>query len=333
MAPRRLIATLCILFGAAGVAFVFTMDAPAHLDLVLSFSIGAAAITGVGVVLLLRDIDLRPASSLPRSALQHYYEGDVEQALVAAERHLDPTAPAEAWNDWLCVVVAIGDYRRAVAEIERRFPDVTDENTVPPDSIRQIMRINFCEALITLGDDARAARLLAGMEGCATPIVRGGVALTRAWQAWLAGRGEEAERFALQVGEVEVEALGHLWSDEVWFAEAMALALTGKHAEATAMAESATGARQSSERNRLVVLGRIAKLAGDLPRAIAHLTAAADHAYRWQNADGLLLLGQCKEAVGDRAGAEVAYEMAMSRDPQSRFAVEAAAARQRLRAA
>ena len=87
-----------------------------------------------------------------------------------------------------------------------------------------------------------------------------------------------------------------------------------------ARAGARSAVRVSSRRNALAICGRVAVAMEEWGDAERLLRAAAEHPYRWQGGDALLLWGEVLSRLGRFDEARGAYALAIERDPQSESA-------------
>lgn len=153
--------------------------------------------------------------------------------------------------------------------------------------------------------------------GPALPCSEPGSLRTRTVQRRRYRHGEQAD----------IDGLPYRYRAEHYFTHvAVALALNRlEEAEEAAAAGADAAVRASSERNVLFLLARVAASQRDWARADSLCEAAAEHRYRGQGGDGLLLWGDVLTELGRPGPARRAYELAISRDSQSESATKAAA--------
>jgi tetratricopeptide (TPR) repeat protein len=217
-------------------------------------------------------------------------------------------------------LVASGKYSEALA-IPLQF--LSEGAT---DAVNKVLvQINLSEAEYNLGRWQQSLSRLSTLDESAAPfdIARAGLALQRAWILAHTNRPEEA----LSAWEqADIDGLPYRYRAEHYFTHvAVLLALDRiEEAEEAAAAGADAAVRASSERNALFILARVAARQRDWARADSLCQAAAEHRYRGQGGDGLLLWGDVLTELGRVGPARHAYELAISRDGQSESATKAA---------
>jgi tetratricopeptide (TPR) repeat protein len=218
-------------------------------------------------------------------------------------------------------LVASGKYSEALA-IPLQF--LSEGAT---DAVNKVLvQINLAEAEYNLGRWQQSLNRLSTLDESAAPfaIARAGLALQRAWILAHTNRPEEALSAWKQAN---MDGLPYRYRAEHYFTHVAVLLALNRIEEAgqAAAAGADAAVRGSSERNALFILARVAASQRDRARADALCQAAAEHRYRGQGGDGLLLWGDVLTELGQVGPARHAYELAISRDSQSESATKAAA--------
>ncbi|MBS2023142.1 MAG: tetratricopeptide repeat protein [Deltaproteobacteria bacterium] len=243
--------------------------------------------------------------------------GHINEAIASALRK--PRSARARLNDVINYSITFGHYKNALmaeAHAPPGPPPTASERTN-----RVLIQINLAEAEYNLGDWIAAERRLAHLDSAAEPfdICRAGLRNQRAWICANTGRASEA--LAL-LATAHVSWLPHHFRSEYWFAVAFAALGAGDYAACQKALSHATDAlvRFSSKRNILFLEARLAAATGDLRRAASLCEQAANHKYKGQGADGLVLWGDVLSKLGDPAGAAHAWQLAIDRDGESEWA-------------
>jgi tetratricopeptide (TPR) repeat protein len=253
--------------------------------------------------------------------------GETEAAVAGARRlasHASADGCAPCANCAINLFINAGLYREALA-IERDWqgPSHPEESRAAREWT--LARFNLVEAVYNLGGwEAARARLAALEEPArADPFLWNFFPIQRAWILAHTGHGEEALR-ALE--QVDWRRISRVYRSEFFFTRAAALLALHRYDEAQrAAVEGLERARRdSSTRNGLFLLGRIALAAERLDEALRFFEAGASHpTYKGQGGDALLAWGDCLEKLGRHDEARVAWGLVLERDKQSGAAWEA----------
>jgi tetratricopeptide (TPR) repeat protein len=244
---------------------------------------------------------------------------DAAAALVGAEL---AKGKRYAWlvNLMVETLISAGRYRDALA---------TPRDYTPwsgADGINEVLvHINLAEAEYNLGAWDAAWERLRRLDEYAAPaaITAAGLSLQRAWIA--AHRGSAADALG-HWQRSDMYGLPYRYRAEHYFTHAVVLLALGDldEAEEAALAGADAAVRTSSERNALFLLARVAAAKADWLRAEALCRTAAEHRYRGQGGDGLLLWGDALARLGRMVEAKQAWSLASQRDPESESAAIAA---------
>jgi len=216
--------------------------------------------------------------------------------------------------------ITAGSYREALA-VEAMWGDAFLSES------RELMSGNFClvqvnlaEAEYNLGKWAEARERIEVIEDLEMEVVpAAGVLLQLAWISAHDGDYSLAKEFAFEVSEDEMPGV---YQSEVHFAKAVALFGLKEFDEAERSVRRGLelAKRRSSERNALFLLGRVFERRGDVDLAEQILRVGAEHAYRGQGGDGLLLWGDVLASLRRQDEARAAWSLAVERDAQSESA-------------
>lgn len=230
------------------------------------------------------------------------------------------------YNTMVDTLVCAGRYRDALA-VEASMP-----TTLREDAHRRrepewgLVQINLAEADANVGAIDRALARLDGWDAhvAGHPLIATGLRMQRGWLLGALGRGDEALA-ALQGGQRD--DLGKSYASEYHLSHAFACLGAGRLDEAEAqIAEArAIAVRPSTIRNTLFLRARVAFERGDFDEAERLCREGAEHPWRWQGGDGLLLLAELCARRGDVEGRERALRLVIERDPESTCAAEARA--------
>jgi tetratricopeptide (TPR) repeat protein len=234
-------------------------------------------------------------------------QGKLQEAVaVAREALANSDLPLNDRNTAIDVLINAGHY----AEALRAEPPAARELAFA------LIQINLAEAEYNLGEWDRALERLRPLdELCAPfPIAATGLAVQRAWIAAHQGRADEA--LALLEG-TDILGFPDHYLAEFHFAVAAALVAANRLDDAErALDEAALCARRpSSERNLVFMRARIAAAREDWVEAERLCRESADHEYKGQGADGLLLWSKALRELG--RDPEEALQLMRERDPES----------------
>jgi tetratricopeptide (TPR) repeat protein len=183
---------------------------------------------------------------------------------------------------------------------------------------RALIAINAAEADYNLGHWGGALCRLWELDAdCETAaITLAGLRLQRAWIAAHFGRGPEALAYA---EAVDVAWLPQLYQAELYFTRAAALLARGRVDDAFAALDEGErrALRLSSHRNALFLRARLESARGRWAEAEALCRTAADHLFKGQGGDGLLLWATALERLGRPDESRKALLLAVERDPES----------------
>ncbi|TMA18446.1 MAG: hypothetical protein E6J88_19360 [Deltaproteobacteria bacterium] len=231
--------------------------------------------------------------------------------------------------------LASGRWRTARAAIAISAALRADTQPVIPRKARDAMalcliQINLAEAEYNLGQwDAAKARLRnLELSAWSHSICRAGLLLQRAWIA--AHEGDAATALDL-CGCTRPAWLPRTYRAEYHFTKAAAL-LAGarfEEADAAASAGTASSMRASSKRNAMFLRAKIAAGKEDWTLAEQLCRTAAQHPYRSQGGDGLLLRAEALHHFGRHEEARHALQLVIERDPESAAAMTAASRQSR----
>lgn len=248
--------------------------------------------------------------------------GDLQGAVAMAKAHVAKSdIPAWSRNVAADILISAGAYAAALGA--EPPPDM-------PSAARDafglaLIQINLAEADYNLGRWEAAEARLRSLDASCSPhsITRAGLILQRAWIA--AHRGRAAEALDL-CATTTPDWLPPTYRSEHHFTRASALLALGRVEDADiALGEGeAVAIRLSSKRNALFLRGRVAAARADWVSAELHCRAAANHAFRGQGGDGLLLWAHALKQLGRSVEASEALRLAAERDPESEAATLAA---------
>jgi tetratricopeptide (TPR) repeat protein len=246
-----------------------------------------------------------------------------EAAALARACVADAGVAAQSRNAAIDVLISAGEYAAALGAEPPPQPGATGAEAHG----LALIQVNLAEAEYNLGRwDAAEARLARAEEACLRfAMSRAGLYLQRAWIAACRGRARDALAFSHLV---ERSGLPRIYHAEYYFTRAAALLAAGEIEAARATIEDADSVvvRRSSRRNALFLRARVATARGDWSRAEQLCREAANHSFRGQGGDGLLLWARALRNLGRDRDAEEALRLVIARDPESEAAVEAAAA-------
>src|ERR1700738_1189549 len=271
----------------------------------------------------LLDSSVGGALAFEREGLALREAGDLAGAVAMAKaRVAEQGIPAWRLNSAIDILISAGEYEAALgAEPPPCMATGADEALG-----LALIQINLAEADYNLGRwEAAEARLRPLDLACwPFPIARAGLLLQRAWIG--VHRGRVAEAFEL-CAAMKPRWLPPTYRAEYHFTRAAALLAVGRidDAEVAVGQGEAVARRLSSKRNALFLRGRIAVARPDWVSTERHCRAAADHAFRGQGGDGLLLWAKALNQLGRSVEAGEALRLAAERDPESEAAQIAAA--------
>ena len=227
---------------------------------------------------------------------------------------------AELRNELVNLYVTSGLYRLAVGADPR-----PDEAAGASRAMLALIQINLAEADYNLGRWAEAEARLAGLDDDAAPlaITRAGLLQQRAWIAAHTGRPDLAAGLCAQVS---IQWLPRAYHAEYFFTRAAAFLAQGRLDRAAREVQSGERScvRVSSRRNALFLQARIAAAGDALEEAERFCRRGAEHRFRGQGGDGLLLFGDVLARLARPAEAAAAWRLSLERDPESESAGRAA---------
>jgi tetratricopeptide (TPR) repeat protein len=249
--------------------------------------------------------------------------GDLAGAVALAKaRVAEKGIPAWSRNLAIDILISAGEYGAAL--------DAEPPLCMPSDAHEALglalIQINLAEADYNLGRwEAAEARLRPLDLACwPFPITRAGLLQQRAWIAVHRGRAAEALELC---DAVKPRWLPSIYRAEYHFGRAAALLALGciDDAEIAVGHAEVVARRLSSKRNALFLRGHLAGARGDWVTAELHCRAAANHVFRGQGGDGLLLWAHALNQLGRSLEAGDALRLVAERDPESAAARTAAA--------
>lgn len=227
---------------------------------------------------------------------------------------------AELRNELVNLYVTSGLYRLALGSDPR-----PDEEAGASRAMLALIRINVAEADYNLGRWADAEERLVGLDrdAAALAITRAGLLQQR---AWIAAHTGQPDRAAALCAQVAIQWLPRAYHAEFYFTRAAAWLALGRRDRAARELEIADRAclRISSRRNALFLRARVAFAGGSLEEAERWCRRGAEHAFRGQGGDGLLLFGDVLARLERPDEAAAAWRLAVERDPESESARTAA---------
>ena len=246
------------------------------------------------------------------------YGGDVDGAKALIRRRLgEEDVAGRELNTAICSLISAGAYQAA---LRIRLPRELEQQ--PLDGLGLVLcHINLAEAEYNLGRWDEAEARLCGLDlacGLAN-ITRAGLLQQR---AWIAAHQGEAKKALDLCDRVEVNWLPKGFHAEYHFTRAVALIGAGRLLDAQAAARSGhlAARRLPSQRNSLFILARVAAANGDWVSAERHCRAAAEHRFRSQGGDGLVLWAESLDKLGRPLEAAAARQLVLERDPESEAA-------------
>lgn len=248
--------------------------------------------------------------------------GELGEALARLERGWAAgVGDLDTRNDAVNLLVSAGAYQAAL----RAEPPAQPPRAAHDALELALIQVNLAEAEYNLGRWADAeARLFELDEACAAfPITRAGLLQQRAWILAHTGRAEAALALCERV---RITWLPLHYHAEHHFTRAAALLGLGQldDAEAATRSGSAAARRTASQRNATILLARVAAARADWPLVERRCRAAAEHPFRGQGGDGLLLWGDALRELGRENDARAAWKLCVDRDPESESARHAA---------
>jgi tetratricopeptide (TPR) repeat protein len=249
--------------------------------------------------------------------------GRIEDAAALATGWIqDENVPMESRNTAIDILISAGAYEAAL-NAERRASHRTG---VMDARGLALIQINLAEADYNLGrwDDAKRRLDPLDAECSRHRITRAGLLVQRAWIAAHQGRATEALELCAAVKPRWFPAS---YRAEYYFAQAAALLAADRlDAAEAAVADGARAARRiSSERNALFLGARVAAVRGDWAGVERLCRLAAEHSFRGQGGEGLLLWARALRELGRGSDATEALRLVVQRDPESESAATAAA--------
>jgi tetratricopeptide (TPR) repeat protein len=275
-------------------------------------------------LILIRRRGLGAALAFENEVHARVQGGDVRTAkeLVHARVGVNEASPSIR-NAAINALIAAGAYEAAL----RNEPAEHLPQSLVDASALVLCQINLAEAEYNLGRwDAAEARLRPlDLASGAFDVTRAGLILQRAWIAAHRERADEALELCARVRPtwlpVEFRAEYH-------FTRVVALLAARRFDDAeTVLREGEKAARRlSSKRNARFLRARIAAARGDWVAAEGHCRLAANHPFRTQGGDGLLLWAESLDKLARPADAAEARRLVLERDPESEAARAIAAA-------
>jgi tetratricopeptide (TPR) repeat protein len=246
------------------------------------------------------------------------HAGDIAGAKGLIDEHFADGSPS-AWerNAAINALISAGSYRAAL----RLEPTIAIAQNAIEAMVLILCHINLAEAEYNLGRwDAAETRLRHLDLACgAFDVTRAGLLQQR---AWIAGHRGDAQQALDLCGRVNVNWLPKQFHAEYHFTRAVALIAAGQlsTAEKAACDGDEAARRLSSKRNALFVFARIVAARGDWAAVERNCRAAANHRFRTQGGDGLLLWAEALEKLGRSVEAAAARQLVVERDPESEAA-------------
>jgi tetratricopeptide (TPR) repeat protein len=243
-------------------------------------------------------------------------------AAMAQARVAEGTIPSWSRNTAVDVLIAAGAYEAA---LRAEPPPCMPKNAADALGLA-LIQINLAEAEYNLGRWNEAESRLRPLDlACwPFPIARAGLLQQRAWIAAHLGRPEEALRHCMAT---KPHWLPKIFRAEYYFTRVATHLAAGRLDDADAALAQADGIalRTSSKRNVLFLRARIAAARGDWATAERQCREAANHPFRGQGGDGLLLWARALQKLGRTAEATHALRLVAERDPESEAARTASA--------
>jgi len=287
----------------------------------LIFTLLVAAAGVAALVLVLRSEQARGCRHIRRAQYLRDSCRPAEAAIVLQEPiSWDQISPG-LLNLAVEIWISAGDYLQALT-VQCSFNPVTADDA----KNLLLVQINRAEAEYNLGRWKAAWSRLCSLDARVAPypITRAGLALQRAWILSHTNRAEEA----LWTWErADMDGLPYQYRAEHYFTHVAVLLALGRIEQAADAAAAGADAavRPSSERNALFMLARVDAAKGEWERAEVLCRTAANHPFRGQGGDGLLLWGDVLTRLGRLDEARQAYELCIARDGQSESALVAGA--------
>lgn len=273
----------------------------------------------LGVLLVLTGVrKLGRAIAFGSEVSARVHAGDVAGAKTSIEKRLaSPSASHTDRNAAINALICAGAYRAAL----RLEPAIAIAQTAVEAMNLILIQLNLAEADYNLGRwDAAETRLHDLDLACgAFDVTRAGLLQQRAWIAAHGGHGQQALALC---DRVNVNWLPTEFHAEYHFTRAVALIAAGdlSRAEKAAYAGDAAARRLSSKRNALFIFARVARARGDWAAVERNCRDAANHRFRTQGGDGLLLWAESLEKLGRQQEAAAVRQLVVERDPESEAA-------------
>jgi tetratricopeptide (TPR) repeat protein len=243
--------------------------------------------------------------------------GDVHYVKARIDARVGAEAPPSTRNAAINALISVGAYREALLQDP---PDEVPQNAADAGEL-VLCQINLAEAEYNLGrwDEAEARLCPLDLAGGAFDITRAGLLQQRAWIAVHRGRPKDALDLC---GGVTEKWLPAEYRVEYHFTRAAAFIAATRVQEAEAALDEGRRAarRPSSKRNAMFLRARLAAARGDWAAAEQDCRTAANHRYRSQGGDGLLLWAEALEKLGRGVEAMEARRLVVQRDPESEAA-------------
>jgi hypothetical protein len=244
--------------------------------------------------------------------------GKVEAArAMALARIAEPDVPSRSRNAAIDLLISAGAYEAALRAEPQPYTPANSSDALG----LTLIQVNLAEAEYNLGRwDAAEERLRPLDLACgAFDIARAGLLQQRAWISAQRGRGDEALDLCARV---KPKWLPRTYRAEYHFTRAAALLACRRLDEADwAVVQGEKVARRlSSKRNALFLRARVAAARDDWNAVERLCRAAADHRFRAQGGDGLLLWAEALEKLGREAEAIQVRGLVRERDPESEAA-------------
>jgi tetratricopeptide (TPR) repeat protein len=268
-------------------------------------------------------------SAYPPPAQVALLAGMAQRELGAPERSLsalmhrqkiEAMSPFSA-NLAVDLLISMGRYRDALRVASPVLERLRGHENALVAGVPVLVDINRAEAEYNLGlwaeAEARLERPEARCDG--SPICHAGSRLQRAWILAHRGRGEEALALC---DETNLDDLPGVYRAEPHYCRAAALLALGRldAAESSIREGQSVAKRTSSERNGHFMLARVAARRERWSEAEALCRRGAEHRWRHQGGEGLLLWGDALARLGRDDEARAAWTLAGERDPESESA-------------
>ncbi|MFT3711757.1 MAG: hypothetical protein QM817_29310 [Archangium sp.] len=270
--------------------------------------------------LLAGDFTGQDAATIGEALWRAYERGSIEPRHLerCAERASEFKQSRDLLNRMVCLDIAVGRYREALAWRALEEPPLNDED--------RLVMLNQAEALACLGrfeESLRVASLVVETE-----FVLVAATAHTAWVCCELGRFAEARAALKPLRERAGVLLGAFQAE--WYFSSFLVELGEKQWVAAQRAlddAEACTIRESSRRNLWFLRARLARELGHTDEALRFFARGSLSPYRWQGGGALLAWGDLLDEKQRHTEARAVWGQCVERDPQS---PAAELARQRL---